>query len=539
MLNADSNRPHRSDDPPPAAARRRRDVPTTGHADDRRPDACTVPQGHQRARGRAQLGTDIAVLLLPPGPVVAGGVPPVPGRRQGQPKPVPSLLHAGAPTDGRASPRAARARRRARADARVHAASTTRSTARSATRPASARCRSMYFDWDSASSRATTASRSTRPRSSTSARTSCSIRSAASCARAASASATRSPAAPARDGQPRRSRGADHGAGRAARQPVLAQHRRRLPGRRADRRRTSASRCAPGSSTSTPSVCTGCATGCNIEIHHTRGRDLAPGAARQPESTSTGCATRAASPTRRVHEERLAAAARRRRCRPSWDRALDAAGERLARRSTRTPAQVGVVLSAQSHQRGLLRARAAGVRAPGASARRTSPAATRAGSDDILRQRRHQPEHRGRRWRSARAGCRACWTWPTTSSSGAVTALLVLGDRRRARRRDARRRRCRSKARGAGRRSARTTSAAGRRARRSRCRWPLGRGRRHVHQRQGMVQRMHAAFPPPGDALPGWEIVVAPRARDWARTHGLHRRAKAVFTEANDRSCRS
>ena len=29
-----------------------------------------------------------------------------------------------------------------------------------------------------------------------------------------------------------------------------------------------------------------------------------------------------------------------------------------------------------------------------------------------------------------------------------------------------------------------------------------------VTNRKGLVQRMHAAFPPPGQAIPGWEAVV-------------------------------
>ena len=216
--------------PAPARRPRDRDASTSPSTAQRAP----VPEGHQPARGVQPGRRQHPVLLLPPRAVVAGGVPPVPGRRQGSAQAGAVLLHAGRRQDGGDHRLAARARRRAaqmleftlaqppdrlpdlRQGGRVHAAEALLRLGR-------------------ASSRATTASRSTRTRSSTSASTSCSIRSAASCARAASASATRSPSSTELEmAIPRRSRGADHGARPAARQSLLAQHRRRLPGRRAD-----------------------------------------------------------------------------------------------------------------------------------------------------------------------------------------------------------------------------------------------------------------------------------------------------------------
>ena len=88
-------------------------MPDRRHAHHRRHRRCSVPKGTnvleaaQAARRRHQL------LLLPPGPVVAGGVPAVPGRRQGTAEAGAVLLHARRRQDGGDTPLAARARRRA------------------------------------------------------------------------------------------------------------------------------------------------------------------------------------------------------------------------------------------------------------------------------------------------------------------------------------------------------------------------------------------------------------------------------------------
>ena len=83
--------------------------------------AAPVPQGHQPARGVQPGRRQRAVLLLPRRPVVAGGLPPVPGRRQGSAQAGAVVLHAGRRQDGGDHRVAARARR-APADAGVHAA---------------------------------------------------------------------------------------------------------------------------------------------------------------------------------------------------------------------------------------------------------------------------------------------------------------------------------------------------------------------------------------------------------------------------------
>ncbi len=99
--------------------------------------------------------------------------------------------------------------------------------------------------------------------------------------------------------------------------------------------------------TTTPSVCPGCATGCNVEVHHSRGKiyRLIPRenlAVNKQWMCDEGRFT-----YKRVHKDRLAA--------PvsggvpvEWDKALADAGRLLRAALDANPAEVGVVMSAQS-----------------------------------------------------------------------------------------------------------------------------------------------------------------------------------------------
>ena len=254
--------------------------------------------------------------------------------------------------------------------------------------------------------------------------------------------------APARDGPARRSRGADHRARPPARQPLLAQHRRRLPGGRAHlegfplrdarlgavhRRR----RCAPAAPPAATSRSTTRAA-----------RSIAWCRARTRPSTSTGCATRGASPTSRVHAERLAAP-RSGGVPVEWDKALDDAGHAAARRrSTPAPARSAWCSTPSRPTR-------ISTRSPGwpsitwASARPTSPAATRAGSDDILVSADKNPNTAGADGDRRGPAAERCWTSPTTSSR-APSRAAGAGHATACSATDARRRRCRSTSSGAG-----------------------------------------------------------------------------------------
>jgi len=98
---------------------------------------------------------------------------------------------------------------------------------------------------------------------------------------------------------------------------------------------------------STPSVCTGCATGCNTEVHASRDRiyRLVP---RQNDAVNKHWMCDEGRFTyKAVHEARLAVPAVG-GSPVEWDKALDEAAARLRAALGKSPAGVGLVLSAQS-----------------------------------------------------------------------------------------------------------------------------------------------------------------------------------------------
>ena len=300
--------------------------------------------------------------------------------------------------------------------------STTRSTARSATRPASARCRSCTSS-TTTPTRASTCRRSTRPRSSTSARTSCSTRSAASCARAASASCDEV----AGEHQLEFAHRGDH--------EILTT----APGEQLDNPYSlnTVDVCPVGALTAkdfrftmraweleaTPSVCNGCATGCNIEIHHKNERAWRLVPRHNPDVNEYWMCDEGRFTYHDLREERLAGADRRRparrlgsrdRARPRKRLARAAQGPGAARRRavgacTRNEDNFALAKLAQAWGvRHVLRRR----QAAGAGARRRQPA-----------RRRRQPEHRRRR--GDRRGARR------SSSADAEPRLARRRDRAR------------------------------------------------------------------------------------------------------------
>ena len=345
-------------------------------------------------------------------------------------------------------------------------------------------------------------------------------------------------AARADDGQARRPRGADHRARAPAGQPLFAQHRRRLPGGRADRRRTSASPCAPGSCTSTPSVCPGCATGCNIEVQHSRDQIYRLVPRENPAVNKHWMCDEGRFTYKRVHGERLAA--------PlsggtpvEWDRALEDAAQRAARRRWTRGAQPGRrgVLRAVD-QRGPVRAGAAGVRPPAGRHAPTWPGWTRAGRDDILVSADKNPNTAGAHGHRRGPAAAACSIWPNDLKAGAVTALLVVGDAGRA---GQGRRRRGAAARTAARRWSCSARTATRWSTAAHVALPLAEWAEvdgTFTNRLGMVQRVRAAMPPAGDSLPGWEIL-SHLARKLGATMEFARRRQGGRSSRPSRSCRS
>ena len=320
--------------------------------------------------------------------------------------------------------------------------------------------------------------------------------------------------------------------GQQARQPVLAQHRRRLPGRRADLEglplhdaRVGALRDAVG-------------------LHRLRDRLQHRGPPRRAArssascrattrtSTSTGCATRVASPTSELHD----AAPRRRRCRaacpPTGTARSTTRRKRLRAALDASARQVGVVFNAQPTNEdhyALARLAFDHLRRRQAS---TSPGAARAGSDDILRRADINPNTAGAmaigagRLRSAaRPGQRpARRARSTRCSSSARDGVLRRGRRRAALPLDRLETLVVDRHAHATRvaAAAQRRAAAGRRGPRSTARSPTA---------WASCSACTPRSPPPGDALPGWEIL-SHLARKLGATMELRRRPRRSSHEA-------
>ncbi len=96
----------------------------------------------------------------------------------------------------------------------------------------------------------------------------------------------------------------------------------------------------------TPSVCNGCATGCNIEIHHKHGRAWRLVPRHNPEVNKYWMCDEGRLTYHELREHRLAAALVD-GLPAGWDRAIRAAADHLTSVLSASPQAVGVVLSAE------------------------------------------------------------------------------------------------------------------------------------------------------------------------------------------------
>ena len=318
----------------------------------------------------------------------------------------------------------------------------------------------------------------------------------------------------ARDGLPRRSRAAHDRAGQAARQPLLAQHRRRLPGRRADVEGLPLHHARLGALHH--------AVGVRRLRHRLQHRDPPRAAARswrlvprqnqdvnkywmcdEGRFTYKEVARARASPAPRIGGETAVARTRRSRF----------AAERLARCATPTASRVGVVLDAQATNEDNFAARARSPQALGIDARLrrrgrrrarsapttscATPTSTRTPPASRAARRRARPRRRRR----------------SSTPASAPAALARCGARRR--------RRCSTTRRW--RRSAkldvvvisrRTRTSLADAAHVLAAGGGVGRGRRHLHQPQGHGAA-HARAPSSRRAKrgPHCELIVARRAQ--------------------------
>ncbi len=276
----------------------------------------------------------------------------------------------------------------------------------------------------------------------------------------------------------------------------------------------------------TPSVCPGCATGCNVEVHHSRGKiyRLVP---RLNEAVNKHWMCDEGRFTyKRVHKDRLAA--------PTsggipveWDKALADAGRLLRAALDANPAEVGVVMSAQSTNEDLYALAKLTFEHLGLGKAYLS-GQDQGWSDDILVSADKNPNTAGAMAIGA-GRLRTLLDLANDIKSGAVTTLLVVGTHGVL---------GKDGAPGAlplaklktlivvGTHRDAVTSAA--QVALPLTEWAETEGT--FTNRLGMVQRIRAAVPPAGDALPGWEIL-SHLARNLGATMD-YTDAKTVFTEA-------
>jgi NADH-quinone oxidoreductase subunit G len=262
--------------------------------------------------------------------------------------------------------------------------------------------------------------------------------------------------------------------------------------------------------TATPSVCTGCATGCNIEIHASRDRVYRLVPRENPEVNKHWMCDEGRFTYKPVHDRRLAVP-RIAGLPVDWDRALDEAGRRLKALADKGDGRIGVVFSAQATNEDLhLLSRLAN---EGLKAKHLYLSGLDEGwSDDILVSADKNPNTAGAK---AIAGgtVKTLVDLSRDLKAGALSGLLVLGDR------------------GVLSQTPGKDEAAGLAAlplakldtlvllathmgplaEAAQVVLPLSMWAEvdgTITNRQGRVQRLRPGIEPAGDSLPGWEILL-------------------------------
>jgi NADH-quinone oxidoreductase subunit G len=247
----------------------------------------------------------------------------------------------------------------------------------------------------------------------------------------------------------------------------------------------------------TPSVCNGCATGCNIEIHHKHGRAWRLVPRHNPDVNKYWMCDEGRLTYHPLREHRLAAATVD-GLPAGWDRAIRAAADHLTPLLSSGAAAVGVVLSAEYSNEdnfalGKL-AKAWGVAHVYVAARPDVPAR----ADGRLRVADVNPNTAGVARIAQGLGLAVK---PVAELSADVRTLVMLGaelpglDPGRARELDIIA--ISTHERGPVMTAKIALPAAA---------WAEAAGT--MTNAAGLVQRMHAAFAPPGQALPAWEAIV-------------------------------
>jgi NADH-quinone oxidoreductase subunit G len=250
----------------------------------------------------------------------------------------------------------------------------------------------------------------------------------------------------------------------------------------------------------TPSVCNGCATGCNIEIHHKHGRAWRLVPRHNPDVNKYWMCDEGRFTYHGLREDRLAGATVE-GLPAGWDRAITAAAKRLGV-FLKDASQIGIVLSAQhTNEDNFALASLAkqwGVKQVYVAGRPPVPAR----ADGKLRVADVNPNHNGVKAIADAMGFTLIPSYELDRNVPPnLRALILLGDVFAGM--DANQLReldvisIAAHERGPVTHAKVALPAAA---------WAENAGT--ITNIQGRVQRMHAAFTPPGNAIPAWEAVV-------------------------------
>jgi NADH-quinone oxidoreductase subunit G len=246
----------------------------------------------------------------------------------------------------------------------------------------------------------------------------------------------------------------------------------------------------------TPSVCNGCATGCNIEIHHKHGRAWRLVPRHNPDVNKYWMCDEGRLTYHPLREQRLVGATVE-GLPAGWDRAIRAAADRITAALASGRQTVGVVLSAEYANEDNFAlaklAKAWGLTTVYVAGRPDVPAR----ADGRLRVADVNPNRAGVLQIASALGLA---TRPAAELAADVRCVVLLGTELaldESRLRELELIAITSHERGPVALAKVALPAAA---------WAEAAGT--VTNQQGFVQRMHAAFAPPGQALAGWEAVV-------------------------------
>jgi NADH-quinone oxidoreductase subunit G len=272
----------------------------------------------------------------------------------------------------------------------------------------------------------------------------------------------------------------------------------------------------------TPSVCNGCATGCNIEIHHKNERAWRLVPRHNPDVNKYWMCDEGRFTYHDLREARLAAATVD-GLPAGWDRAINVAAEKLLPAIAAGDGNIGIVLSAlHGNEDNFALARLAAewkVKTVYLAGKPAVPSR----ADGKLRVADVNPNTAGV---TAIAEALGLAVKPVAELAGGLRAIVSLGDVMTgvdgSRLRETESIAIAAHERGPASHAKIALPAAA---------WAETAGT--ITNHRGITQRMHAAFPPPGQALPAWEAVVRIAQATNVKLAWTH--AREVFAEMANR----